>query len=197
MSWLKFHCMFFLISNISALVHLIPTRLQTIIKTNEVLSYCATRPRWVITAQPEQEYAVTWLYDRAPVEQFQWLPPRRHALLAVKHIALTVLVVAGPKREASFACTAQICAPFADARPTWGTFGIFVATVFVPFATETLKGHRVLWKIEICNLIRMIYEWKRMSSGWHNHIVITHLDEIPTSVKSSGWHMVVWDTSNC
>ena len=60
------------------------------------------------------------------------------------------------------------------------------------FPTEALKGHRVVWKIEIYYLIRMTYEWKSMSSGWHNNIVVTHLDEIPISAKSSGWHMVVW-----
>ena len=32
-------------------------------------------------------------------------------------------------------------------------------------STEALKGHRVVWKIEICYLIRMTYEWKPMSSG--------------------------------
>ena len=58
--------------------------------------------------------------------------------------------------------------------------------------TEALKGHRVVWKIEIYYLIRMTYEWKSMSSGWHNNIVVTHPDEIPISAKSSGWHMVVW-----
>ena len=58
--------------------------------------------------------------------------------------------------------------------------------------TEVLKGHRVVWKIEIYYLIRMTYEWKSMSSGWHNNIVVTHPDEIPISAKSSGWHMVVW-----
>ena len=26
----------------------------------------------------------------------------------------------------------------------------------------------------------------------HKHIAVTHRDEIPTSAKSSGWHMVVW-----
>ena len=31
--------------------------------------------------------------------------------------------------------------------------------------TEALKGHHVVWKIDICYLIRMILEWKRMSSG--------------------------------
>ena len=59
-------------------------------------------------------------------------------------------------------------------------------------STEALKGHRVVWKIEIYYLIRMTYEWKSMSSGWHNNIVVTHPDEIPISAKSSGWHMVVW-----
>ena len=58
------------------------------------------------------------------------------------------------------------------------------------FATEALKGHRVVWKIEICYLIRMTYEWKPMSSGWHNNIVVTHPDEIPISAKSPGWHTV-------
>ena len=58
--------------------------------------------------------------------------------------------------------------------------------------TEALKGHRVVWKIEIYYLIRMTYEWNSMSSGWHNNIVVTHPDEIPISAKSSGWHMVVW-----
>ena len=58
--------------------------------------------------------------------------------------------------------------------------------------TEALKGHRVVWKIEISYLTRMTYEWKSMSSGWHNNIVVTHPDEIPISAKSSGWHMVVW-----
>ena len=58
--------------------------------------------------------------------------------------------------------------------------------------TEALKGHRVVWKIEIYYLIRMTYEWKSMSSRWHNNIVVTHPDEIPISAKSSGWHMVVW-----
>ena len=53
-------------------------------------------------------------------------------------------------------------------------------------ATEALKGHRVVWKIEIYYLIRMTYEWKSMSSGWHNNIVVTHPDEIPISAKSSG-----------
>ena len=61
-----------------------------------------------------------------------------------------------------------------------------------PNITEALKGHRVVWKIEIYYLIRMTYEWKSMSSGWHNNIVVTHPDEIPISAKSSGWHMVVW-----
>ena len=60
------------------------------------------------------------------------------------------------------------------------------------YDTEALKGHRVVWKIEIYYLIRMTYEWKSMSSGWHNNIVVTHPDEIPISAKSSGWHMVVW-----
>ena len=60
------------------------------------------------------------------------------------------------------------------------------------YRTEALKGHRVVWKIEIYYLIRMTYEWKSMSSGWHNNIVVTHPDEIPISAKSSGWHMVVW-----
>ena len=60
------------------------------------------------------------------------------------------------------------------------------------YFTEALKGHRVVWKIEIYYLIRMTYEWKSMSSGWHNNIVVTHPDEIPISAKSSGWHMVVW-----
>ena len=60
------------------------------------------------------------------------------------------------------------------------------------YSTEALKGHRVVWKIEIYYLIRMTYEWKSMSSGWHNNIVVTHPDEIPISAKSSGWHMVVW-----
>ena len=62
----------------------------------------------------------------------------------------------------------------------------------VQIYTEALKGHRVVWKIEIYYLIRMTYEWKSMSSGWHNNIVVTHPDEIPISAKSSGWHMVVW-----
>ena len=57
--------------------------------------------------------------------------------------------------------------------------------------TEALKRHRVLRKSEICYLIRMTEEWKRMSSGWNNNNVVTHPDEIPTSGKSSGWHMVV------
>ena len=61
--------------------------------------------------------------------------------------------------------------------------------------TEALKGHRVVWKIEICYLIRMTYEWKPMSSGWHNSIVVTHPDEIPISAKSSGWH-TVYDMSS-
>ena len=43
--------------------------------------------------------------------------------------------------------------------------------------TEALKGHRVLWKIEICYLIRMTQEWKRMSSGRHNYIVVIHPDD--------------------
>ena len=62
-------------------------------------------------------------------------------------------------------------------------------------STEALKGHRVVWKIEICYLIRMTYEWKPMSSGWHNSIVVTHPDEIPISAKSSGWH-TVYDMSS-
>ena len=61
--------------------------------------------------------------------------------------------------------------------------------------TEALKGHRVVWKIEICYLIRMTYEWKPMSSGWHNNIVVTHPDEIPISAKSPGWH-TVYDMSS-
>ena len=60
------------------------------------------------------------------------------------------------------------------------------------YCTEALKGHRVVWKIEIYYLIRMTYEWKPMSSRWHNNIVVTHPDEIPISAKSSGWHTVVW-----
>ena len=64
-----------------------------------------------------------------------------------------------------------------------------------PSTTEALKGHRVVWKIEICYLIRMTYEWKPMSSGWHNSIVVTHPDEIPISAKSSGWH-TVYDMSS-
>ena len=63
------------------------------------------------------------------------------------------------------------------------------------FCTEALKGHRVVWKIEICYLIRMTYEWKPMSSGWHNNIVVTHPDEIPISAKSPGWH-TVYDMSS-
>ena len=63
------------------------------------------------------------------------------------------------------------------------------------YHTEALKGHRVVWKIEICYLIRMTYEWKPMSSGWHNSIVVTHPDEIPISAKSSGWH-TVYDMSS-
>ena len=66
------------------------------------------------------------------------------------------------------------------------------ATISFTVITEALKVHRVLWKIGICYLMRMIEEWKRMSSGWNNNIVVTHPDEIPTSAKSSGWHMVVW-----
>ena len=62
-------------------------------------------------------------------------------------------------------------------------------------STEALKGHRVVWKIEICYLIRMTYEWKPMSSGWHNNIVVTHPDEIPISAKSPGWH-TVYDMSS-
>ena len=38
-------------------------------------------------------------------------------------------------------------------------------------------------------------EWKPMSSGWHNNIVVTHPDEIPISDKSSGWH-TVYDMSS-
>ena len=63
------------------------------------------------------------------------------------------------------------------------------------WCTEALKGHRVVWKIEICYLIRMTYEWKPMSSGWHNSIAVTHPDEIPISAKSSGWH-TVYDMSS-
>ena len=63
------------------------------------------------------------------------------------------------------------------------------------YPTEALKGHRVVWKIEICYLIRMTYEWKPMSSGWHNNIVVTHPDEIPISAKSPGWH-TVYDMSS-
>ena len=58
--------------------------------------------------------------------------------------------------------------------------------------TETLKGHRIVWKIEICYLIRMTEGWKRMSSGWHNNIVVTHPDAIAISAKSPGWHMTAW-----
>ena len=54
--------------------------------------------------------------------------------------------------------------------------------------TEALKGHRMLWKIEICYLIRITYERKRISSGWLNNINVTHPDEKPTPVMSSGWH---------
>ena len=50
------------------------------------------------------------------------------------------------------------------------------------------KGNRVVWKIEIRYLIRMTSDYKRSSSGWHNNTAVTHPDEIPPSVKSSGWH---------
>ena len=60
------------------------------------------------------------------------------------------------------------------------------------WSTEALKGHRVFWKIAICYLVRVIQEWKRMSSGWHNNMFITHPEEISTPAKSSGWHMMVW-----
>ena len=60
------------------------------------------------------------------------------------------------------------------------------------WSTEALKGHRVFWKIAICYLVRVIQEWKRMSSGWHNNMFVTHPEEISTPAKSSGWHMMVW-----
>ena len=59
------------------------------------------------------------------------------------------------------------------------------------YTTDALKDHRALWKIEICYFIRLT-EWKHMSAGWHNNIVVTHLDEIPTSANSPGLHMMVW-----
>ena len=71
-------------------------------------------------------------------------------------------------------------------------FSVVAMNTWTTAFTEALKGHRVVWKIEIYYLIRMTYEWKSMSSGWHNNIVVTRPDEIPISAKSSGWHMVVW-----
>ena len=73
--------------------------------------------------------------------------------------------------------------------------GTNFSEIWIKIDTEALKGHRVVWKIEICYLIRMTYEWKPMSSGWHNNIVVTHPDEIPISAKSSGWH-TVYDMSS-
>ena len=42
----------------------------------------------------------------------------------------------------------------------WKLWPIFSDTEInmIPFSTEALKGHRVLWKIEICYLIRMTYK---------------------------------------
>ena len=72
---------------------------------------------------------------------------------------------------------------------------LYNGTCKLPCHTEALKGHRVVWKIEISYLIWMTYEWKPMSSGWHNNIVVTHPDEIPISAKSPGWH-TVYDMSS-
>ena len=53
-------------------------------------------------------------------------------------------------------------------RPRWGwkyRLGTYQEGTEAPKGTEALKGHRVVWKIEIYYLIRMTYEWKSMSSG--------------------------------
>ena len=90
------------------------------------------------------------------------------------------------------------CLTYFRKHPIMVAFSITFDTwmLLKPFRnTEALKGHRVVWKIEICYLIRMTYEWKPMSSGWHNNIVVTHPDEIPISAKSPGWH-TVYDMSS-
>ena len=93
-----------------------------------------------------------------------------------------------PLRRCIYIVNSIICPWHAYSFTTFESSAIFKTT-------EALKGHRVVWKIEICYLIRMTYEWKPMSSGWHNNIVVTHPDEIPISAKSPGWH-TVYDMSS-
>ena len=52
-------------------------------------------------------------------------------------------------------------------------------------------GHRLLWKIEICYHIQMIWEKKRISSGWIMDTAVYHPDDISYHHISPGWLKIV------
>ena len=65
-----------------------------------------------------------------------------------------------PERETQAGCVAHPCifaGPDRHACPC--PAGVIVITGLL-WAMQALKGHRALWKIEICNLIRVTREWK-------------------------------------